>query len=174
MLNFNQNAWLKPYIDANTDLRIKPKNNIETYFNNVIFGKTMQTVRKHKDIKLAIIERRKNYLVSKPNYHPIKLFTENLFEIEMRKIKVLMNKPSNLGFSILELSKILMCEFWYDYVKPKYGEKAKLCYMDTDSFIVYIKTGGIYKNIAQNVETRSDTSNYELDRPLPKRKKLKK
>ena len=127
MLNFNQNAWLKPYIDANTDLRIKPKNNIETYFNNVIFGKTMQTVRKHKDIKLAIIERRKNYLVSKPNYHPIKLFTENLFEIEMRKIKVLMNKPSNLGFSILELSKILMCEFWYDYVKPKYGEKAKLC-----------------------------------------------
>ena len=81
MLNFNQNAWLKPYIDANTDLRIKPKNNIETYFK------------------------------TKPNYHPIKLFTENLFEIEMRKIKVLMNKPSNLGFSILELSKILMCEF---------------------------------------------------------------
>ena len=128
MLNFNQNAWLKPYVDANTDLRIKPKNNIETYFNNVIFGKTMQTVRKHKDIKLAIIERRKNYLVSKPNYHPIKLFTENLFEIEMRKIKVLMNKPSNLGFSILELSKILMCEFWYDYVKPKYNEKG---YIDT-------------------------------------------
>ena len=85
-----------------------------------------------------------------------------------------MNKPVYLGLSILELSKILMCEFWYDYVKPKYGEKAKLCYMDTDSFIVYIKTDGIYKNIAKNVETRSDTSNYELDRPLPKRKKLKK
>ena len=59
-----------------------------------------------------------------------------------------MNKPVYLGLSILELSKILMYEFWYDYVKPKYGEKAKLCYMDTDSFIVYIKTDGIYKNIA--------------------------
>ena len=81
-----------------------------------------------------------------------------------------MNKPVHLGLSILELSKILMYEFWYDYVKPKYGEKVKLCYMDTDSFIVYIKTDDIYKDIAEDVETRFDTSNYELDRPLPKGK----
>ena len=74
-----------------------------------------------------------------------------------------MNKPVYLGLLILELSKILMYEFWYDYVKPKYGEKAKLCYMDTDSFIVYIKTDDIYKDIAEDVETRFDTSNYELD-----------
>ena len=79
-----------------------------------------------------------------------------------------MNKPVYLRLSILELSKILMYELSYDYVKPKYGEKAKLCYMDTDSFIVYIKTDDIYKNITEDVETRFDTSSYELDRPLPK------
>ena len=80
-----------------------------------------------------------------------------------------MNKPVYLGLSILELSKTLMYEFCYDYVKPKPGEKAKLCYMDTDSFIVYIKTDDIYKDIAEDVETRFDTSNYELNRTLPKR-----
>ena len=82
----------------------------------------------------------------------------------MTKTEILMNKLVYLGFSILELSIILMYEFWYDYVKPKYGEKAKLCCMDTDSFIVYIKTDGIYKDILESVETRFDTSNYELDR----------
>ena len=82
----------------------------------------------------------------------------------MKKTEILMNKPVYLGLSILELSIILMYEFWYDYVKPKYGEKAKLCYMDTDSFIVYIKTDDIYKDILEDVETRYDTSNYELDR----------
>ena len=88
----------------------------------------------------------------------------------MEKTEILMNKPVHLGLSILELSKILMYEFLYDYVKPKYGEKAKLCYMDTDSFIVYIKTDDIYKDIAKDVETRFDTSNYQLDRPLPRAK----
>ena len=88
----------------------------------------------------------------------------------MKKTEILMNKPVYLGLSILELSKILMYEFWYDYVKPKYGEKAKLCYMDTNSFIVYIKTDDIYKDIAEDIETRFDTWNYELDTPLPKEK----
>ena len=81
-----------------------------------------------------------------------------------------MNKLVCLGLSVLELSKILRYEFWYDFVKPKYGEKAKLCYMDTDSFIAYIKTNDIYKDIAKDVETRFDTSNYELERPLSKGK----
>ena len=81
-----------------------------------------------------------------------------------------MDKPVHLGLSILELSEILIYEFGYDYVKPKYGEKGKLCYMDTDSFIVYIKTDDIYKDIEKDVETRFDTSNYELDRLLPKGK----
>ena len=84
-----------------------------------------------------------------------------------------MNKSVYLGLSILELDKILMYEFWYDYVKPKYGEKVNFCYMDTNSFIVYIKTEDIYKDIVEDVETRFDTSNYELDRPLPKGKNKK-
>ena len=82
-----------------------------------------------------------------------------------------MNKPVYLSLLILELSKIVMCEFWYDYLKPKYGEKAKLCYMDTD--IVYIKTDDIYKSIAEDVNTRLDISNYELDRPFRKGKNEK-
>ena len=84
-----------------------------------------------------------------------------------------MNKPVGLGLSLLELSKILMYESWYGYVKPKYDEKAELCYMDIDSFIVYIKTDDIYKDNAAGAETRYDTSNYELDRPLPIRKNKK-
>ena len=91
----------------------------------------------------------------------------------MRKTQILMNKSVYLGLSILDLSKTVMYEFWYDYVKPKYGENAKLCYMDTDSFIVSVKTDDIYKDIAEDVETRSDTSNFAIDRPLPKGKSKK-
>ena len=91
----------------------------------------------------------------------------------MKKTETLMNKTVYLGLSTLKLSEKLMYEFCYDYVKPKYGEKAKLCFMDTNSFIVYIKTDDIYKDISEEVETRFDTSNYELDRPLPKRTKYK-
>ena len=80
----------------------------------------------------------------------------------MKKTEIVMNKPVYLGISILELSKILMYEFWYDYVKPKYSEKAKLCYIDTDRFIVCIQTDDIYQDIAEDVETRFDISNYEL------------
>ena len=85
----------------------------------------------------------------------------------MNKTKVKMNKPIYLGLSILDISKILMYEFWYDYMKPKYGNRVKLCYMDTDSFIMNIKTNDFYKDIANDVEKRSDTSNYECNRPLP-------
>ena len=84
-----------------------------------------------------------------------------------------MTKPAQLGLPILELSKILIYEFWYDYVKLKYSEKAELSYMDTDNFMVYIKTDDIYKDIAEDVETRFDTSNYEFNRPLSKVKNRK-
>ena len=77
---------------------------------------------------------------------------KNLLAIEMRKTHIIMNKPVYLGLSILDLSKTVMYEFWYDYVKPKYGENAKLCYMDTDSFIVHSKADDIYRDIAENVK----------------------
>ena len=103
--------------------------------NNSVFGETMENVRKHRDVKLITTERRRNYLVSKPNYHTTKFFTEHLLDIEMRKTQTLMNKPAYLGFSILDLTKTVMHEIWYDYVKANNGEKVKLFHMDTDSFI---------------------------------------
>ena len=87
--------------------------------------------------------------------------------------EVKMKKPIYLGFSILDLSKIVMCEFWYGYLKPKYGKRVKICYMDTDGFIIHTKTKDFYKDIADDIEKRSDTSNYEVNRPLPKEKNKK-
>ena len=95
-----------------------------------------------------------------PNYHTSKFFTEHLLAIEIKKAEILLNQPVHLRLSTLELSKILIYEFWYDYVKRKYNEKAKFCDMDKDSFTVYIKTDDIYKDIVEDVETRFDTSNY--------------
>ena len=85
----------------------------------------------------------------------------------MKQTQILMNKRVYLGLSILNSSKTAIYEFWYDYIKPKYGEKVKLCYVDTGCFIVHVKTEDIYKDIAEDVETRFDTSNVEIDRPLP-------
>ena len=99
--------------------------------------------------------------------------SEDLSIIEIKRTKVKMNKPIYLGLSILEISKILMYEFWYDYMKPKYGNNVKLCYMDTDSFIMSIKTEDLYKGIANDVEKIFDMSNYEVDRPLPTGKNKK-
>ena len=159
----------------NTELRKKAKNDFEKDFfklmNNAVFGRTMKNLRKPRDIKLA--DKRRNRLVSEPNYHTTKWFSENLLAIEMKRTKVKMNKPIYLALSILEISKILMYEFWYDYMKPKYGDNVKLCYVDTDSFITNIKTEDFYKDIADDVEKRFDTSNYEVDRPLPTRKNKK-
>ena len=157
----------------NTKSRTEAKNDFEKDFfklmNNAIFGKTMENMRKHRDIKLVTTDKKRNQLVSEPNYHTTKYFSENLLAIEMKKTKVKMNKPVYLGMSILDISKTLMYEFWYDYIKPKYQDRAKLCYMDTDSFSIHIKTEDFYKDIANDVEKWFDTSNYEDDdkRPLP-------
>ena len=121
IIEFNQEAWLKPYIDMNTELRKLAKNDFETDFytlmNNAVLGKTMENIRKHRDIKLVTTNKRRNKLVSEPNYHTMNYISENLSIIEMNKTKVKMNKPINLGLSILEISKLLMYEFWYDYMK---------------------------------------------------------
>ena len=173
VVQFNQEAWLEPYIEMNTELRKKAKNEFEKYLfklmSNSVFGKTMENVRKHEDIKLVATDKGRNQLASKPNYHTTKYISENLLAIEMKKKKVKMNKPIYPGMSILDISKALMYEFWYDYIKPKYGDRAKLCYTDTDSFVIYIKTEDFYKDIANDVERWFDTSNYDEndERPLP-------
>ena len=171
VIEFDQEAWLKEYIDVNTELRKKATNDFEKDFfklmNNAVFGKTMENVRKHRDIKLVKTDKKRDKLVSEPNFHTMKLIDNNLATIEMRKVKVKMNKPIYLGLSILDISKITIYEFWYDYVKIKYEDKARLCYMDTDSFIVNVKTKDFYNDISQDVNKRFDTSNYTFDRPFP-------
>ena len=133
----------------------------------------MENIRKHRDIKLVTTDKKRKKLVSEPNYHTINLISEDLSIIEMKKSKVKMNKPIYLGLSILEIGNKLMYEFWYDYMKPKYGNKVKLCYMDTDSFIMNIKTNDFYEDIANYVENTFDTSNYEVNRALPTGKNKK-
>ena len=140
----------------------------EKLINNAVFGKTTENVRKHRNIKLVSTERRKNYLVSEPNSQTTKFFTLNLLAIEMRKTQILMNKPVYLGLSILDRNKTAMYILVYDYLKPKYDKNAKICYMYTGSFIVHVTANDIYNDIAEDVKTRFDTSNFELDRPLPK------
>ena len=161
----------------NTELRKAAKNDFEKdlfkLMNNSVFGKTMENIRKHRDIKLVTTEKKRSKLVSEPNYHTINLISEDLSIIEMKKTKVKMNKPIYLGLSILEISKILMYESWYDYLKPKYGNNVKLCYMDTDSFIMNIKTNDFYEDIANDVDNRFDTSNHEVNRLLPMGKNKK-
>ena len=147
---FNQKTWLKPYIDMNNTIRTEPKNDFEKknfkLMNNSVFGKTTENARKHRDIKLVTTDKRRNQLVSEPNYHTTKWFLEDLLAIEMKKIKVKLNNVY-LDLSILEISKTLMYEFWYDYINLKYQNNAKLYYMDTDSFIIRINTEDFYKDI---------------------------
>ena len=153
----------------NTKLRTEAKKDFEKDFFNLMnncFWKIMENLRKHRDIKRVTMDSRRNQLVSKPNYHTRKWFSEGLLAIKIKKIKAKMNKPLYLGFPILEISKTLMYEFWYDYIKSKYQENAKLCYMDRDSFIIHIKTENVYEDIANDAEKRFDTSNYEVSRKL--------
>ena len=170
IIEFNQKTWLKPYIDMNTELRKLARNDFEKdlfkLMNNSVFGKTMENMRKHRDIKLVTTDKKRSTLVSEPNYHTINLISEDLSIIEMKKTKVKMIKPIYLGLSILEISKILMYEFWYDYMKPRYNDDVKLCYMDTDSFVMHIKTNDFDKDISDDVDNRFDTSNHEVKRPL--------
>ena len=172
VISFRQEAWLKPYIDKNTELRKNAKNDFEKDFfklmNNAVFGKTMENVRNRRDVKLIVTEERRKKLVSEPNYDSCKFFSESLMAIEMRKTEVLMDKPIAVGQAVLDVSKTLMYEFWYDYLKSKYQDKTKLCYMDTDSFIIYIETDDFYKDISNDVDKWFDTSNYDKNdnRPL--------
>ena len=161
----------------NPELRKNAKNEFEKNLNNSVFGKTMENVRNHRDNKLLTSEKRRKRLVSEPNYHSCKKFSDHLMAIEMKKkTRVKMNKPLYLGMSILDISEMLMYKFWYDYFKPKYGNRAKLCYTDTDSFIIYIRTKDFFEDISNDVEKWFDTSNYDKNdkRPLPigKNKKL--
>ena len=176
VIQFKQSAWMKEYIDFNTRLRTVTKNDFGKDFyklmNNSVFGKTMENIRKHRDIKL--VNNKEDYLkqVMKPYFMGGVLMGENLMSCEMGKVKAKMNKPVYLGQAILDLSKTIMYEFHHDYMKRKYNESdLKLLYMDTDSLVYDIITEDFYQDIAEDVETRFDTSGYVPGRPLPIEKK---
>ena len=140
----------------NTELKKHAKNDFAKDFfklmNDAVFGKTMGNKRNHRDIKLATSEKRRSILVSEPNYHTSEHISDDLMIIKMKKVEVKMNKPIYLAQAILDISKTLMYEFWYNYIKPIAEDKARLCYMDTDSFVSNIKTEDFYKDIASDVE----------------------
>ena len=121
----------------------------------------LQNDRKHRDIKLVTTEAKRNKFALEPNYHTTKCISKDILIIEMKKAEVKINKPIYLGQAILDLSKTLMYEFWYDYLKYMYGDKIKLCYTNTDSFIMHIKTDDFYKDINNDVDKWFDTSNYD-------------
>ena len=169
-IKFTESAWMKEYIDLNTDLRAQSKSDFEKDFfklmNNSVFGKTMENVRKRADVHLVNDEKRAARLTSRPNFKHLTIFNEDLCAIEMKKTKIIYNKPVYLGMCILDLSKTLMYDFHYNYIKPKYGEKAKLLFTDTDSLAYEIETEDFYKDISDDVERLFDTSNYPKDHPI--------
>ena len=168
-IKFIESDFLKPYIDKNTNLRTQAKNNFEKDFfklmNNSVFGKTMENIRNRVNVKLVNTGEQFKKLTAKPNYGSRKIFNENLVSVHMKKTSLTMNKPVYLGMSILDLSKTLMFDFHYQYIKPKYGNKAKLLFTDTDSFLYEIQTEDFYKDISGDVRDRFDTSDYPKGHP---------
>ena len=175
---FSQEVCLKLYIDTNTELRKNGKHDFANDFfnlmNSAVFGKTMENMRKHRCIKLVTTETTRNYLVSEPNYHTIKNFTDNLVAIEMKRTWILMNKPVYIGLLILEISNIAMYEFWYDYKKPKIRiEKSKIMLHGHKRLYTLRKNRRHLRRHCKRSETRFGTLNYELEISLPKEKNLK-
>ena len=168
-IKFIEDDFLKPYIDKNTNLRAQAKNNFEKDFfklmNNSVFGKTMENIRNRVNVKLVNTGEKFKKLTAKPNYGSRKIFNENLVSVHMKKTSLTMNKPVYLGMSILDLSKTVMYDFHYRYIKPKYGSKAKLLFTDTDSLLYEIETEDFYKDISGDVKDRFDTSNYPENHP---------
>lgn len=173
VLEFKQGPWLQKYIDLNTQLRTQAKSDFEKDFyklmNNAIFGKTMENIEKRVNVKLLTHWENRGKvqgvqsLIARPNFHSLSIFSENLVAVQLNKTKLLYNKPIYIGFCILEISKTLMYDFHYNYIKKKYDQNAKLLYTDTDSFIYQIFTDNFYDDIRPDLEKYFDTSDYPVN-----------
>jgi hypothetical protein len=154
IMSFSQSKWLKEYIDFNTGQRAKATTDFEKDFfklmNNSVFGKTMENVRNHVDVKLRTSQKRAQRLFNKPNFKHSTTFNKDLIAVELKKMEVLFNKPIAVGFCILELSKIIMYDFHYNYIKQKYGNMATLLFTDTDSLTYHIETEDLYKDMEKD------------------------
>ena len=179
VLEFSQSPWLKVFIDFNTNLRSKAKNDFEKeYFklmNNSVYGRTMMNVRNHVDIRLCSNGRQVDKLIAKPNFDKRTIFTENLAAIHMKKREINFKQPIYIGMCVLDLSKLMMYNFYYNVIKKKYGNSVRLLYTDTDSLIIEIKTNDFYQDI-KIILDYFDTSDYPKDNiydlPLVNRKVL--
>ena len=164
---------MKLYIMLNSKLRTSAKNEFQKEFfkllNNSVFGKTMENIGNHKDIKLVISQDKYAKYVMKPNFKDGYPFSKHLLAVEMGKTETKVNKPVYLGLAILDLSKTLIYEFHYDHMRSKHGSKVNLYYMDNDSFAYEIGTEDLFRDIATDVERRFHTNGYSKDdnRPLP-------
>ena len=163
VLEFNQSPWLKQYIDYNTEKRKNAKNDFEKDFfklmNNSVFGKTMENLRKRVDVRLVTDEKKLLKLTSKPTYVSSKIFNENLVAVHKIKETLTLNRPAYVGMCILDLSKTLMYDFHYNYIKRNYGKKAKLLFTDTDSLTYEIEAKDVYKDFFKDKD-KFDNSDY--------------
>ena len=168
VLEFNQSPWLKQYINFNTQKRTQAKNSFEKDFfklmNNSVFGKTMENLRKRVDVRLITNEKKLLKMVSKPTYVSSKIFNENLVAVHKIKETLTLNRPAYVGMCILDLSKTLMYDFHYNYIKEKYGDKAKLLFTDTDSLTYEIEAEDVYQDF-WNDKDRFDNSDYPENSP---------
>ena len=168
VLEFNQSPWLKEYISFNTIKRTQAKNSFEKDFfklmNNSVFGKTMENIRKRVDVRLITDEKKLLKMVSKPTYVSSKIFNENLVAVHKIKETLTLNRPAYIGMCILDLSKTLMYNFHYNYIKKKYGNKAKLLFTDTDSLTYEIEAEDVYQDF-WNDKDRFDNSDYPESSP---------
>ena len=168
-ISFDERPWLKSYIEKNTELRKRAKNAFEKDFfklmNNSVFGKTMENIRKRVDVKLVNHRERGIKLTSKPNFQRFTIFDEDLIAIHMKRTNLVFDKPIYCGMSILDLSKTLMYDFHYDYIKKKYGDDAKLLMIDTDSLMYEIHTEDFFEDIKDDVMEKFDTSDFPKDHP---------
>ena len=167
VVSFDQEAWLKPYIDFNTQMRAKASSDFEKNFfkllNNAIYGKCCENIRKRKDIKLCTTAKKAQRLFNKPKYKDNIIFkNDELIAVEMAKTQIKYDKPVYLGTCILDLSKLLMYQFHYDHIKPLYGDKAKLLFTDTDSLCYEIRTDEVYEDMLKNKD-KFDFSEYPKD-----------
>ena len=171
VIEFDQEPWMEPYIRMNTEFRKKARSDFETDFyklmNNSVFGKTMENLRNRVDVKIVrsweMDKIRK--LLSSPAFDRFTIFGNDMAGIHMHKTKLVLNKPVYAGMTILDNSKILIYDFFYNHLKAKYGDKCDLVFTDTDSLILDIKTEDVYKDM-QECSWLYDTSNYPKDHPL--------
>ena len=168
MLEFDQSPWLKQYIDFNTEKRKHARNPFEKDFfklmNKTVFGKTMQNLHKRVDVRLVTNEEKLLKLTSKPMYVSSKIFNENLVTVHKIKETLTLNRPAYVGMCILDLSKTLMYDFHYNYIKSKFGDRAKLLFTDTDSLTYEIEAEDIYQDFWYDKD-KLDNSDYPENSP---------